>query len=71
MALSFLSNFSLPKLKLFGGEQSVLGIDIGTSSLKIVELKKKGGRIHLLRYGWLALGGYGAKELGQLQKLTK
>lgn len=69
MALSFLSNFSLPKLKLFRGEESVLGIDIGTSSLKIVELKKRGGKIHLLRYGWLALGGYGGKELGQSVKL--
>ena len=39
-------------------ENSVLGIDIGTSSIKIVQLKRKGGKAVLETYGELALGPY-------------
>lgn len=34
-----------------------LGLDIGTSSIKIVELEKRGGRFELLNYGILELNG--------------
>lgn len=34
-----------------------IGLDIGTSSIKIVELEKKGGRFELLNYGILELNG--------------
>lgn len=37
---------------LFSSQPSCLGIDIGTSSIKIVELKKEGGRPKLLTYGF-------------------
>lgn len=67
----FLSLFNfIMKAPLFGsGEKIALGIDIGTSSLKIVELKKKGNKVTLSRYGLLSLGGYGGKEAGQSVKL--
>jgi len=37
---------------LFFSKESCLGIDIGSSSIKIVELKNEGGRIKLLSYGF-------------------
>ncbi len=36
----------------FGGDNLFLGIDIGDSSLKMVELKKKGGRLYLSNYAF-------------------
>jgi type IV pilus assembly protein PilM len=67
----FLSLFNfIMKAPLFGtGEKRAVGIDIGTSSLKVVELKKKGNKVTLTRYGLLSLGGYGNKESGQAVKL--
>ncbi len=56
--------------KLFGRKSaSVVGIDIGTSSIKIVQLAKKGGQAILETYGELALGPYGNKEVGQATNL--
>lgn len=37
---------------LFSSDDTYLGIDIGDSSLKMVELKKKGSRLSLLGYGF-------------------
>lgn len=58
---NFLSN-------LFGGSgkksQSVLGIDIGSSSIKIVQLSRKNGHAVLETYGELSLGQYAGKEVG-------
>jgi type IV pilus assembly protein PilM len=52
--------------KLFGGENpSVLGIDIGSSSIKVVQLRRKGGQAILETYGSLALGPYGGVEVGK------
>lgn len=48
------------------GVESVLGIDIGSSSIKIVQLKKKGGKAVLETYGALALGPYMQSEIGQV-----
>ena len=39
-------------MSLFFPKQSFLGIDIGSSSVKIVELKNEGGVIRLLTYGF-------------------
>ena len=39
-------------------EKSVLGVDIGSSSLKVVQLKKQNGKAVLETYGELALGPY-------------
>jgi len=38
-------------------QKSKLGIDIGTASIKIIELGKKGGRFELLNYGIFELKG--------------
>lgn len=45
---------------IFGapGDDRVVGIDIGTSAIKVVELKKQSGRAKLNTYGALALGQY-------------
>lgn len=48
---------------------SVLGVDIGSSSLKVVQLRKEGGAAVLETYGELALGPYGGKEVGQATNL--
>ena len=50
----------------FGAKDtSVLGIDIGSSAAKIVQLKKKGGRAILETYGEIALGPYNNTEMGR------
>jgi len=45
-------------------DRSVVGIDIGASSIKVVQLQKKKGRAVLETYGELALGPYIGKEVG-------
>ena len=62
--MSFFSNLFAKK------EQSVLGIDIGSSSLKVVQLRKEGGQAILETYGELALGPYGGSEVGQATNLS-
>ncbi len=55
---------------LFKKEQkSVLGIDIGSSSIKIVQLKKKGDKAILETYGELSLGPYAGVYVGQSTNL--
>lgn len=49
---------------------SVLGIDVGSSSIKIVQLKKKGGKAILETYGALSLGPYAKGDVGQTTNLT-
>lgn len=49
--------------------ESALGIDIGSSSIKVVQLKKKGGRAVLETYGALSLGPYANLVIGQLTNL--
>ena len=62
--MSFLGNFFKAK------EKSVLGVDIGSSSLKVVQLRKEHGKAVLETYGELALGPYGGSEVGQATNLT-
>lgn len=56
----FFKKFSFPKLnfKFGGGATDVVGIDIGASSAKVVELKEEGGRAVLKTYGELKTAGY-------------
>jgi type IV pilus assembly protein PilM len=64
----FLSKFS----DLFNKKsQSVLGIDIGSSSIKIVQICKKNGHAVLETYGELALGPYTGKGVGESVSLTQ
>jgi len=51
--------------------ESVLGVDIGTSAIKIVQIKNKGGKVVLENYGALALGPYANLEPGQAAGLSK
>jgi type IV pilus assembly protein PilM len=44
---------------------SVLGIDIGSSSIKMVQLSRKNGHAVLDTYGELALGPYSGKAIGE------
>jgi type IV pilus assembly protein PilM len=48
---------------------SVLGIDIGSSAIKVVQIKKSGSKAILETYGELALGPYGGVEIGQATNL--
>lgn len=48
---------------------SVLGIDIGSSAIKIVQLRKKGGKAVLETYGALALGPYAGVAVGRATNL--
>lgn len=47
-----------------------IGVDIGSSSIKIVELHKKGGRAVLETYSTLALGPYAQSEVGSVTNLS-
>ena len=53
------SSFFTPK------DTKVLGIDIGSSSVKVVQLKKQGGKAVLETYGEIALGPYASTDLGR------
>lgn len=60
--------FSLKEIfNSFSGSKStsVLGIDIGSSSIKVVQLKKKNGRAILETYGELSLGPYANTDIGR------
>jgi type IV pilus assembly protein PilM len=48
---------------------SALGIDIGSSSIKVVQLQKKGDKAILQTYGELSLGPYGGVSIGQSTNL--
>ena len=50
--------------------RSVAGIDIGSSSIKIVQLKKEKEKAVLETYGELMLGRYANIDLGQAARLT-
>jgi len=65
---NFLESF-FSKVGAFKPGGSVLGIDIGTSSVKIVQLKRKSGKAVLETYGELALGPYAGLEIGQAVNL--
>ncbi|MCI5108300.1 MAG: type IV pilus assembly protein PilM [Candidatus Pacebacteria bacterium] len=48
---------------------SVIGIDIGSSAIKVVQIKRVGEKAVLETYGALALGPYAEKEVGQATNL--
>ncbi len=57
--------------KFNGSKPSVLGIDIGSSSIKVVQLKKSGSRAILETYGELSLGPYAGFSPGQATSLPE
>ncbi len=48
---------------------SILGIDIGSSAIKVVQLKKKDGKAILETYGAISLGPYGNADIGTVTNL--
>jgi type IV pilus assembly protein PilM len=58
-------------LNLFkdGGSDSVVGIDIGSSAIKVVEIKKKAGKAVLETYGSITLGSYAEVDTGRVTNL--
>lgn len=52
-----------------GSSDSAVGVDIGSSSIKIVEIKKKGGKAVLETYGLISLGPYGEVDSGKVTNL--
>lgn len=59
MASNLLSSFSAKD------SESVLGVDIGTSSIKVVQVRRVKGAAVLETYGEIALGPYASAEVGQ------
>lgn len=51
-------------LKSNKSSTEALGVDIGSSSVKVVQLKKKNGKAILETYGVLSLGPYGDTDVG-------
>lgn len=50
--------------------ESVIGVDIGSSAVKIIQLKKRGSRAVLETYGALAFGPYAKVDVGQSVTLS-
>src|SRR5665213_2541237 len=63
--------FSIPNFSnLFSKEaHSVLGVDIGTSAIKVVQLRHEHGRVILETYGAISLGPYAGVEIGRATAL--
>jgi len=58
-------------IKVFREDEgnSALGIDIGSSAIKVVEIKKKKGRAMLETYGAISLGPYAGLDIGAVTNL--
>ncbi|MEK7104635.1 MAG: type IV pilus assembly protein PilM [Patescibacteria group bacterium] len=63
---NFFSNLNLFK---GGSGDSAVGIDIGSSAIKVVEIKKRGGKAVLETYGAIALGSYADVDVGRVTNL--
>lgn len=55
---------------LGGGDASIIGVDIGSSSAKIVQLRASRGVAILETYGEIALGPYAGQPVGKTVKLA-
>ncbi len=56
--------------KMFGGnDTSVIGVDFGSSSVKVVQLRDQGGKAVLETYGSLALGPFANLPVGKATDL--
>ncbi len=73
MDIQFFKKLSFPKKFGFWSAriENIVGIDIGTSSIKIVQLKKEKERAVLETYGALATGPYANLKIGQASHLTE
>ena len=69
MLFSLKKFFSKELLHHVAKPDSVVGIDIGASSIKVVQLRAHGGRATLETYGTIALGPYGKVDIGETTNL--
>ncbi len=67
----YLMHMNLPSFSgIFSSRgSSVLGVDIGSSSIKVVQLRRERGRAILETYGAIALGPYAGVEIGRATQL--
>lgn len=49
---------------------SVVGVDVGSAYIKVVQLRRKGGKALLETYGSIALGPYAKTEIGRATHLS-
>lgn len=70
MAFSLGSLTQLFSTALSKGDDSVIGIDIGGSSAKVVQLRSAHGAAVLETYGEIALGPYNNEPIGKVVKLS-
>jgi len=54
---------------LGGGGDNAVGIDIGSSAIKVVEIRKKKGKAVLETYGSISLGPYADLDIGRVTNL--
>ena len=62
------------KLPTLGGSSSgssICGIDIGSGSIKVVQVKEEGGKIVLETYGALSLAPLAGGEVGKPARLSE
>ncbi len=52
-----------------GSSDNAVGIDIGSSAIKVVEIKKRGGKAMLETYGSISLGPYADTDIGRVTNL--
>jgi type IV pilus assembly protein PilM len=57
-------------IKFTSPVNSVVGIDIGTSAIKVVQVKRQGGKILLETYGELGLASYNNEPTGRVVTLA-
>ncbi len=62
--------FSNIKLFQSSGGEFALGVDVGSSSIKVVEVKKKSGKVALETYGVISLGPYAQEDMGKVTNLS-
>jgi len=58
-------------IRFWTKSQGIVGVDIGSSSIKVVQLKKEKEQAVLETYGELATGPYGKASIGQVVKLSE
>jgi type IV pilus assembly protein PilM len=63
--MSFINNIVSALKVSTSSSNGVIGIDIGSSSIKVVELVEKKGVITLSTYGEVQLGPYAGKQVGE------
>ncbi|MFH1979056.1 MAG: type IV pilus assembly protein PilM [Patescibacteria group bacterium] len=71
MEKTFFSKIFPKGVKFWARTQSVVGIDIGSTSVKMVQLRKEKEQAILETYGELAGGPYVGKAIGQISQLSE